>query len=196
MKEAGMRRLFVLLMALLLAGAGTAAAAPTALPGDSVLRVTAKFQDQAGKPFTLAQRRGGVQLVTMFYSSCPYACPLIIDTGKGIDHALSPGERAKLRVLLLSLDPKRDTPAKLAALSTKRKIDNARWTLGTSDEAGVRQTAAALGIRYRQLANGEFNHSSVMILLDADGRILARTEKIGPQPDPDFVAAVKKALRG
>ena len=188
-----MRRLFVLLLTVLLAGFAVAATSP--LPGDSVLRVPAKFQDQAGKPFTLAQRRGHVQLVTMFYSSCPYACPLIIDTGKGIDHALSAGERAKLRVLLLSLDPKRDTPAKLAALSTKRKIDTARWTLGTTDDGGVRQTAAALGIRYRQLANGEFNHSSVMILLDADGRILARTEKIGPQPDPDFLAAVKKALR-
>ena len=188
-----MRRLFVLLLSLLLAGAAGAA---SPLPGDSVLRVPAKFQDQAGKPVTLEQRRGGVQLVTMFYSSCPYACPLIIDTGKGIDHALTATERAKLRVLLLSLDPKRDTPAKLAALASKRKIDGARWTLGTTDDSGVRQTAAALGIRYRQLANGEFNHSSVMILLDADGRILARTEKIGPQPDPEFLASVKKALRG
>jgi len=188
-----MRRLLVLLLTLVFAGVGAAAVTP--LPGDSVLRVPAQFKDQDGKAFTLAQRRGGVQLVTMFYSSCPYACPLIIDTGKGIDHALSAGERAKLRVLLLSLDPKRDTPAKLSALAGKRKIDTARWTLGTSDEGGVRQTAAALGIRYRQLANGEFNHSSVMILLDADGRILARTEKIGPQPDPEFLAAVKKALR-
>ena len=187
-----MRRLFVQLLGVVLAGLATAA---TPLPGDSVLRVPAKFTDQDGKAFTLAQRRGGVQLVTMFYSSCPYACPLIIDTGKGIDHALGAAERAKLRVLLLSLDPARDTPAKLSALATKRKIDRARWTLATTDAGGVRQTAAALGIRYRQLANGEFNHSSVMILLDADGRILARTETIGPQPDPEFLAAVRKALR-
>ncbi len=188
-----MRRLFVFVLSVLLAGVALAAATP--LPGDSVLRVPAAFKDQDGKAFTLAQRRGGVQLVTMFYSSCPYACPLIIDTGKGIDHGLSAAERAKLRVLLLSLDPARDTPAKLSALADKRKIDRARWTLGTTDDSGVRQTAAALGIRYRKLANGEFNHSSVMILLDADGRILARTEKIGAQPDPDFLAAVKKALR-
>ena len=188
-----MRRLFVLLFSILLAGVAGAA---TPLPGDSVLRVPAQFKDQDGKAFTLAQRRGGVQLVTMFYSSCPYACPLIIDTGKGIDHGLSAAERAKLRVLLLSLDPARDTPAKLSAVATKRKIDRARWTLATTDAGGVRQTAAALGIRYRKLANGEFNHSSVMILLDADGRILARTEKIGAQPEPEFLAAVRKALRG
>ena len=188
-----MRRLLVLFLGLVLAGAAAAATAP--LPGDSVLRVPANFKDQDGKAFTLAQRRGGVQLVTMFYSSCPYACPLIIDTGKGVDHALAPAERARLRVLLLSLDPVRDTPAKLSALAAKRKIDTARWTLATTDAGGVRQTAAVLGIRYRQLANGEFNHSSVMILLDADGRILARTEKIGAQPDPAFLAAVRSALR-
>jgi protein SCO1/2 len=188
-----MRRLFVLLLALLFAGLVVAAAAP--LPGESVLRVPAQFKDQDGRAFTLAQRRGGVQLVTMFYSSCPYACPLIIDAGKGVDHALTAAERAKLRVLLLSLDPVRDTPAKLTAVVAKRKIDTTRWTLATTDANGVRQTAAVLGFRYRQLANGEFNHSSQLILLDADGRILARTEKIGAQPDAEFIAAVKKALK-
>ena len=51
-----------------------------------------------------------------------------------------------------------------------------------------------LGIRYRLLADGEFNHSSALILVDANGRILARTEKIGSKPDPEFVAAVRKAV--
>jgi len=60
----------------------------------------------------------------------------------------------------------------------------------------VRSVAAVLGIRYRQLADGEFNHSSMLVLVDANGRILARTEKIGTQPDPEFVAAVRKAVGG
>ena len=59
----------------------------------------------------------------------------------------------------------------------------------------MRKLAALLGIRYRQLADGEFNHTSVLILLDAEGRILARTEKLGAKPDPAFLAAVRKALR-
>ena len=96
---------------------------------------------------------------------------------------------------MLSLDPARDTPAALSALAAKRKLDRARWTLATTNDSGVRQTAAALGIRYRKLADGEFNHSSVIILLDAEGRVLARSEKLGPQADPEFLAAVKKAVR-
>jgi protein SCO1/2 len=50
-----------------------------------------------------------------------------------------------------------------------------------------------LGVQYRQLENREFNHSSALVLLDADGRVLARTSTIG-EIDPEFVAAVKKAL--
>jgi len=181
---------------LALAGSVGAATAPAAkaLPGDSVLRLGDQFTDQQGRPFKLAQRRGHVQLVAMFYSSCPYACPLLIDSGKGVQHALSAGERAQLRLLYLSLDPARDDTKKLAALAAKRKLDPASWTLAGTDDAGVRRTAAVLGVRYRKLENGEFNHSSVLILLDREGRVLARTEKLGPVPDPAFLAKVRAAL--
>jgi protein SCO1/2 len=190
------------LLAAMLALATTAAAfagaapapAPKALPGDSVLRLEDRFTDQDGRAFTLAQRRGKAQLVTMFYSSCKYACPLLIDSGKGVEHALSPTERSKLRILYVSLDPARDQPKVLSALATQRKLDRARWTLATTDAAGVRRTAAVLGVRYRQLDNGEFNHSSQLILLDREGRVLARSDRLGPVPDPDFIAKIRAAL--
>ena len=187
------------LMGVALAVASIATASPTAtrpapLPGNSVLRLEDRFVDQDGRPFTLAQRRGQPQLVAMFYSSCKFACPLLIDSGKGVDHALTPSERAKLRVLYVSLDPARDQPKALDALATQRKIDRKRWTLATTDAAGVRRTAAVLGVRYRQLANGEFNHSSQLILLDAQGRVVARTEQLGAKADPTFVKQVKATL--
>ena len=186
-------RLFVLALALA-ATSTSARTGPAPLPGDSVLLLTDRFVDQDNKPFTLAQRRGKPQLVAMFYSSCKYACPLLIDSGKGVDHALTPAERAKLRVLYVSLDPVRDQPKVLSALATQRKLDRTRWTLARTDAAGVRRTAAVLGVRYRQLADGEFNHSSQLILLDAEGRVIARTERLGAKADPDFVKQVKAAL--
>jgi len=48
-------------------------------------------------------------------------------------------------------------------------------------------------VQYRQLPDGEFNHSSTLILLDADGRIVARTDVIG-RLDPQFVAAARELL--
>ena len=50
-----------------------------------------------------------------------------------------------------------------------------------------------LGLQYRQLPDGEFNHSSELILLDADGRIAARTTRIG-KLDPEFVEAIRKVV--
>ncbi len=131
----------------------------------------------------------------MFYTSCKFICPLIVDSGKAIERQLDAKQQQKLGILLISMDPKRDDPKALKTVADKRKLDAKRWTLASPPANDVRTVAGLLGIRYRLLADGEFNHSSALILLDANGRILARTEKMGTQPDPEFVAAVKKALR-
>lgn len=173
---------------------GSASATVAPLPANSLLQLSDRFTAQDGRSFKLADRRGKPQLVAMFYTSCKYMCPLLVDSARGVDHALSPSERARLVVLFVSLDPARDTPAVLAALTQKRKLDTTRWTLARSDDSAVRKLAALLGVRYRKLADGDFNHTSALILLDADGRILARTEKMGAIPDPAFLAAVKASL--
>lgn len=183
------------LLALCLALPVALAAQPTGeLPGDSVYRLDDTYTDQAGRDFALAEGRGDVRLVAMFYTSCRYVCPLIIDSAKGVEHALTPEERARLRVLLVSLDPARDDPAALKSVFDRRRLPADRWTLARTEAPGVRRLAAVLGIRYRPLADGEFNHTSALVLLDMDGRVLARTETLGARPDPAFLAAVKAAL--
>ncbi|MEO8002927.1 MAG: SCO family protein [Arenimonas sp.] len=167
---------------------------PAPLPSDSVLQISDTFTNQNGRDFKLSDRRGKPQLVAMFYTSCKYICPLIIDSGKGVDNSLTPAERKNLSILLVSMDPARDTPEALMFIVNKRKLDTTRWTLSRTDEKGVRTIAALLGIRYRLLADGEFNHTSALILLDAEGRIVARTETLGSKPDPAFLAIVKKTL--
>jgi protein SCO1/2 len=129
------------------------------LPSNSVLQLTDSYTTQDGKEFTLASRRGHPQVVAMFYTSCQMVCPLILDTARGVDKSLTPAEQARLRVLFISMDPANDTPAALLAVAKKRKLDPARWTLARTDEKGVRKVAALLGVRYRRLANGEFNHN-------------------------------------
>lgn len=166
------------------------------IPKNSIYQLSDSFTDQNGKHFKLAARKGQVQVVAMFYRSCKYACPLIIDSAKAVEHALSPKLRGKLAVLLISFDPARDTPSVLAALALERKLDLSRWTLARTEASGVRKLAALLGVRYRELANGEFNHSSQLILLDAQGRFLARTEKMGGVPEPEFLQVLEQALAG
>jgi protein SCO1 len=175
-------------------GSTALAAVPAPLPRESVYQLPAPLQDQAGHKFEWRTRRGKPQLVAMFYTSCPFICPLIVDSGKGVENALAPAELARLEILLISMDPERDTPAALAQVAQRRKLDTTRWTLASPQSDDVRAVAGVLGIRYRKLADGGFNHTSALVLLDAEGRIVARTEKIGSVPDPEFLAAVRKQL--
>lgn len=163
------------------------------LPRDSVYQLAAPLVDQRGRQFDWRARRGSPQVVAMFYTSCQYICPLIVDSGKAIEKSLTPTERARIGLLLISMDPKHDTPAALMTVVNKRKLDPARWTLASPAPGNVRSIAGVLGVRYRELAEGGFNHSSALVLLDANGRILARTEQVGSKPDPVFLAAVRRA---
>lgn len=170
-----------------------AASEPAPLPRDSVYQLAVPLTDQQGRKFDWRARRGAPQVVAMFYTSCHYICPLIVDSGKALEKSLAPAQRARIGLLLISIDPKRDTPQALARVAAKRHLDPQRWTLARPAPEDVRSIAGVLGIRYRALADGEFNHTSALVLLDADGRILARTEQVGSRPDPEFLATVRGA---
>lgn len=183
-----------LMLGIALACSGAAAAAPK-LPPDSVYQLPTQMVDQRGAKLDWRSRAGRPQVVAMFYSSCKFMCPLIIDSVKGVEKQIPAADRQRLGLLLISMDPKRDVPPTLSALAAKRKLDAATWTLATPPAAEVRAIAGLLGVRYRQLADGEFNHTSELILLDQQGRVIARTAKMGGVPDPEFVTAVRKSLR-
>ena len=165
------------------------------LPGNSVYRLDLALVDQNGQASKLADARGGPILIAMFYSSCKYVCPLIIDNLQRTERALSDSERTHLRVIMVSFDPKRDTPAALKALADARHVDQTRWKFTRTEAAGVRKLAAVLDVQYRALDNGEFNHSSVITLLDGEGRIVTRTDRMG-ELDPEFATAVRNAVDG
>lgn len=183
--------LLVLLLAALAASAGQPRPAP--LPRDSVYQLPLPLIDQAGRSYDWRALRGKPRVVSMFYASCRYICPLIVDSGKAVEKALTPAQRERIGIVLISMDPARDDPAALKSVADKRRLDPARWVLAAPPAAQVRRVAGVLGIRYRQLADGEFNDTSVLVLLDADGRVLARSEQVGTVLDPDFVAAVRRA---
>lgn len=199
MTLASLKRLFAGFAATALLAMATIASAAkpaAALPGDSIYQLQLPLTDSNGQTRDWRALRGKTQLVTMFYTSCKFICPLIIESGKAVERQLTPAQQKRLGIVMISMDPARDTPAALKKIADQRKLDGSRWTLASPRSGDVRAVASVLGIRYRQLADGEFNHSSVLILVDAEGRILARTEKIGSKPDPEFVSAVRKALGG
>lgn len=163
---------------------------PGPLPSSSLYNLHPALVDQHGHATALDVDRGHPTIVSMFYTSCPNACPLLISDIRALEASLSDADRADLRVLLVSLDPARDTPAAMAEVVAKHGVDDTRWTLVRSEPVEVREIAAALGIRYRPLADGEMNHSSLLTLLDVDGVPVERLEGLGRDPQP-----LREALR-
>jgi protein SCO1/2 len=169
------------------------APAAAALPARSIYHLDVALADQDGRTFRLADLRGGPVVVGMFYSNCEMVCPMIFETIKQTLRAAGPRVHDAARVLMVSFDPARDTQAVLRETIAAHGLD-ARWTLARGTEDAVRQVAAVLGIQYRRLAGGAFNHSSTIQLLDADGLIAGSTTRLG-EVDPVLLAALKSAVR-
>jgi len=195
----GTRLAAAIIIAAAASGLATAAPPPppatnaTALPSDSIYQLPAMLTGQDGRSARLDARRGAPVLVSMFYTSCKFVCPMLIEALRDIESKLSAEEREHLSVLLVSIDPAHDSVEVLQRTAEERRVDGARWTLARTDAATVRKLAAVLGIQYRALPDGEFNHTTAVILVDADGRIVARTTQLGGG-DPVFVKRVKAVL--
>lgn len=174
-----------------LAGAATATAP---LPADSIYQLNAPLTDQNGQSFLLEDRRGQPMLLSMFYTSCQLVCPMLIEALRDTETKLSADERSRLSILMVSFDPVHDTVAVLKRTADQRQLDASHWTLARADAKTVRKLAAVLGIQYRALPNGEFNHTTALLLIDADGHVAGRTAQLG-NADAKFVKLVKAATQ-
>lgn len=158
-------------------------------PGTSLYQLDVELTAQNGEPLTWADLKGQPVVVSMIYSSCTTACPLIVHEVKQILEGANVADSH--RVVLFSMDPERDDPAALTAMHGRHKL-GANWTLVRPAPDDVAEVAAALGVRYRQLPNKDFNHSQVIALLDKEGTVVARAEGLGPQRDQVISAITAK----
>jgi protein SCO1/2 len=169
-----------------------ASAAPASLPSDSVYRLRVALVDQAGDAIGTDVFRGHPVLVTLFYAGCEYVCPGTLQSLRRLDAELPAITGGELRVLLISLDSARDTPERLKALALRQRLDLARFRLARASESDVRKLAGVFGVKYRKLPDGGFDHSTRVVLLDAEGQVVAHSDALGRR-DTDFFAAVARA---
>lgn len=141
----------------------------------SIYDLGSTWRDQRGATRDIASLAGRPTVVAMIYTHCNATCPLILGEMKSIEHATSPD----VALVLVSLDPDRDTPGRLAEYSSMEGLPEGRWTLlaGTGDD--TRALAAALGVRYRRVSAAELAHSNTLTLLDASGAVVRQEMGLG-----------------
>ena len=139
--------------------------------GMSLYELESQWTDQSGTIRDLSSFRGKRQLIAMVYTNCSYACPRIIGNMKRIEAAVP-----DVGFIIVSIDPGRDTPEKLADFAKGSRLDMQRYTLLHGDDAQLLELAAALNVRYRKTSEGEFVHTNVITVLDEKGNIVHRQE--------------------
>ncbi len=68
--------------------------------------------DMNGEPFTLDQLKGDVALVYFGYTTCPDVCPTTLTDFQAVKEDLG-ADADRVKFLLVTIDPERDTGAKL-----------------------------------------------------------------------------------
>ena len=168
------------------------AAAPSEF---SIYHSETRWTDQRGARRTLRSLAGRVQVVAMLYTSCAYACPRLMLDLKRIEGELGREYADDVHFLVVSIDPERDSPERLAEFAAGSRLDPDRWTLLSGSAGDIREMAVLLGVQYRETAPGEWVHSNLITVLDPEGVILHRQLGLGTDP-AETLETIRSAVDG
>jgi len=137
---------------------------PSALPEFSLL-------DQTGAAVNAGTFRGQWDLVFFGFTNCPDICPTTLQTLANARAELVAAEATTLpRIVLVSVDPERDTPELLGQYVDYFGDDNLAVT---GDLEEVKKLADGLGIYFEKAPTEDGNygvdHSAAVLVIDPNG---------------------------
>ena len=150
--------------------------------------------DGDGKAFTDRDLRGAFALVYFGYTFCPDVCPTTLAAMTAAVDALGV-DAARVRPVFITIDPARDTPAKVreyAAAFSPRLVGL------TGDAAAIAHAAGEYRVYYAPHRTGPgpgdytMDHSSVIYLVDPQGQFRAVIR--ADQPPSDIAAEIRRNL--
>lgn len=154
------------------------------------------------KDFTLQSADGEVSLsdfrgryVVLFfgYTYCPDVCPMTLSRVTTAIQAIGPDAEENVRVVLITVDPERDTPARITEYAAAFGPNVVGLTGSPEDIAGV---ASAYGIHYaKSEGSGEtgylVDHSATVTVVDREGGVRMLWS---PMHGPDELESDLRAL--
>jgi protein SCO1/2 len=116
-----------------------------------------------------------VKIVDYFFTHCPTICPIMSSQLARTQHWLKDHDLDKDVMLLShSVDPERDTPARLKTYATQLGADTTSWKFLTGDKEDLYDQARFgyyLTALESDTAAGGFFHSDTFVLVDRENRI-------------------------
>jgi protein SCO1/2 len=150
----------------------------------------------ASGPVSLSDFRGKVVLLYFGYTYCPDVCPTsLAATAEGMKQ-LSPDEAANVAMIFVSVDPKRDTPARLKEYAEFFHPAMVGVT-GTPDN--IAEIAKRYGVFYAEqkleMSGGGYvvDHSADTFIVGKDGQLVGKM--VHATPPDQVVVALRKYLK-
>lgn len=172
-------RPLVLAAALALAGGAPAQSVTPATRKDGLGEKAPDFTllTQDEKVFTLGRDgRGRPLLVTFIFTSCPGACPLVVEECLAAARAAGKGRPAKDRpfVLAVSFDPAVDTPRRLREHMKENRLRRSEIAFLTGGKDAVEKAVRDWEVNVGRDDKGDIFHGFQTAVIDREGTIVAR----------------------
>ncbi len=145
--------------------------------------------DQEGRPVTEAALKGKWTAVFFGYTYCPDVCPLTLQNLAAAQRKLG-GDAKSLQILFITVDPARDTKDALKTYLASNGFPSGVVGLtGTQAQVDAAERAyRAVPQRYEKDGTYYFSHTSVIYLMDPQGRFNAPlTSDMSPQQNADLI---------
>lgn len=149
----------------------------------SIYNLPSKWTNQDGKNIEMKNLKGKVLVMVMIYTSCKAACPRLIADMRNIENLLSENVQEKVQFVLLSIDPKTDTPKRLKAFAIENKMEGSQWLFLRSTEENTREFAAVLSVNYKKVSPMDFSHSNIISVFNTGGELVFQQEGLNVNSD-------------
>lgn len=168
-------------------GTSSSPASPLPAGADFVLQ-------SADGPVDSKTLRGKVLLVYFGYTNCPDICPASLAAGGQALKALRAEERARVKLLMVSVDPERDTPQHLKEYTAFFHPEMSGIT-GTPEQIATLAKAFGAGyIKQAPKSDGSYavDHTVSTYIVNPDGQLVAVMD-LGTATDK-LVSTIRKHL--
>ncbi len=145
----------------------------------SIYNLPSKWTNQNNQEIELIELKGDVVVMVMIYTTCKAACPRLVADMRGIEEQIPQAQKAKVKLVLVSIDPETDTPERLKEFSIENEMESDQWVFLTGSESDTREFAAVLAVNYKQISPMDFSHSNIISVFDRKGELAHQQEGLG-----------------
>jgi len=145
----------------------------------SIYQLPSVWNTQDGDQIEFKDLKGETLTVVMIYTACRTACPRLVSDMRAIESGVNSNKAKGVKYVLVSIDPKNDTPEKLKAFSIDNGMDGPQWLFLQGTEDSVREFANILAVKYKKISPIDFSHSNIISVFDRNGVMQYQKEGLG-----------------